>query len=165
MAVRVLFASPSFKALAWTSIKILLFLPFNDLFAFELARYFFLLCLSWRSEGSQNLAFPQTSYTLSYSFADGQIKSCSLKSCRVKRNDACHQVRRNQAPSCGVRLSGRGCSIVANKTLYTLASANQNSIYIAGLIRETIDTLRQFEPELYIHWPLATKTPYTLSHR
>jgi hypothetical protein len=28
--------------------------------------------------------------------------------------------------------------MVANKTLYTLASANQNSIYIAGLRRETL---------------------------
>jgi hypothetical protein len=31
--------------------------------------------------------------------------------------------------------------MVANKTLYTLASANQNSIYIAGLGRETLYTL------------------------
>jgi hypothetical protein len=54
--------------------------------------------------------------------------------------------------------------MVVNKTLYTLASANQNSIYIAGLRRETLYTLRQSEPKLYIHWPLATKTPYTLSH-
>jgi len=29
----------------------------------------------------------------------------------------------------------------AKKTLYTLASANQNSIYIAGLRRETLYTL------------------------
>jgi hypothetical protein len=36
-----------------------------------------------------------------------------------------------------------------------LASANQNSIYIAGLRRETLYTLR----------PFATKTLYTLSHR
>jgi hypothetical protein len=55
--------------------------------------------------------------------------------------------------------------MVVNKTLYTLASANQNSIYIAGLRRETLYTLRPFEPKLYIHWPFATKTPYTLSHR
>jgi hypothetical protein len=54
--------------------------------------------------------------------------------------------------------------MVVNKTLYTLASANQNFIYIAGLRRETLYTLRQSEPKLYIHWPLATKTPYTLSH-
>jgi hypothetical protein len=55
--------------------------------------------------------------------------------------------------------------MVANKTLYTLASANQNSIYIAGLRRETLYTLRPFERKLYIHWTFATKTPYTLSHR
>ncbi len=41
--------------------------------------------------------------------------------------------------------------MVANKTLYTLARANQNSIYIAGLRRETLYTLRQFERKLYIH--------------
>ena len=44
--------------------------------------------------------------------------------------------------------------MVANKTQYTLARANQNSIYIAGLRRETLYTLR----------PFATKTPYTLSY-
>jgi hypothetical protein len=44
--------------------------------------------------------------------------------------------------------------MVANKTLYSLASANQNSIYIAGLRRETLYTLR----------PFATKTLHTLSH-
>jgi hypothetical protein len=44
--------------------------------------------------------------------------------------------------------------MVANKTQYTLARANQNSIYIAGLRRETLYTLR----------PFATKTLYTLSH-
>jgi hypothetical protein len=41
--------------------------------------------------------------------------------------------------------------MVANKTLYTLASANQNSIYIAGLGRETLYTFRPFERKLYIH--------------
>jgi hypothetical protein len=45
--------------------------------------------------------------------------------------------------------------MVANKTLYTLASANQNSIYIAGLRRETSYTLRQFERKLYIHLAIA----------
>jgi hypothetical protein len=44
--------------------------------------------------------------------------------------------------------------MVANKTLYTLAVRHENSIYIAGLRRETLYTLR----------PFATKTPYTLSH-
>ena len=82
-------------------------------------------------------------------------KVAAWKSCSVKINDTCHQVRRNQTPSCGVQLSGRGCSMVANKTLYTLASANQNSIYIAGLRRETLYTLRPFERKLYIHWANA----------
>ena len=41
--------------------------------------------------------------------------------------------------------------MVANKTLYTLASANQNSIYIAGLRRETLYTLRPFERKLFIY--------------
>jgi hypothetical protein len=31
--------------------------------------------------------------------------------------------------------------MVATKTLYTLASANQNSMHIAGLLRETLYTL------------------------
>ena len=41
-----------------------------------------------------------------------------------------HQVGISHTLPCYVPLSGRGCSKVANKTLYTLASANQNSIYI-----------------------------------
>ena len=66
----------------------------------------------------------KTPYTLSDGYAAGQIKSCSVK------NIACHQVRRNQTLSCGVRLGGRGCPTVANKTLYTLAVRHENSIYI-----------------------------------
>jgi len=45
-----------------------------------------------------------------------------------------------------------------------LNGRQQNSIYIAGLRRETLYTLRHFERKLHIHWPLATKTLYTLSH-
>ena len=41
--------------------------------------------------------------------------------------------------------------MVANKTLYTLASVNQNSMYIAGMRSETLDTLRQFERKPHIH--------------
>ena len=41
--------------------------------------------------------------------------------------------------------------MVAIKTLYTLASANQNSIYIAGLGLETLYTLSLPEQKLYIH--------------
>jgi hypothetical protein len=41
--------------------------------------------------------------------------------------------------------------MVATKTLYTLASANQNSMHIAGLMRETLYTLSQLERKLYIH--------------
>ncbi len=41
--------------------------------------------------------------------------------------------------------------MVATKTLYTLASANQNSMHIAGLMRETLYTLSQLEQKLYIH--------------
>jgi hypothetical protein len=55
--------------------------------------------------------------------------------------------------------------MVATKTLYTLVSANQNSIYMAGLPRETLYALRQFEPKLYTLCPFGTKTLYTLSHR
>jgi hypothetical protein len=41
--------------------------------------------------------------------------------------------------------------MVAKKTLYTLASANQNSIYIAGLRRETLYTLAaHHENSIYI---------------
>ena len=82
-------------------------------------------------------------------------KVAAWKSCSVKINEACYQLRRIQTPSCGAPLSGRGCSMVANKTLYTLASANQNSIYIAGLRRETSYTLRQFERKLHIHWAIS----------
>ena len=41
--------------------------------------------------------------------------------------------------------------MVAIKTLYTLASADQNSMHIAGLLRETLYTLSRLEPKLYIH--------------
>jgi hypothetical protein len=41
--------------------------------------------------------------------------------------------------------------MVAIKTLYTLAGANQNSMHIASLRRETLYTLRQLERKLYIH--------------
>jgi hypothetical protein len=41
--------------------------------------------------------------------------------------------------------------MVANKTLYTLASANENSIYIASLRRETLYTLAaRYENSIYI---------------
>ncbi len=75
-------------------------------------------------------------------------KSCSLK------NYACHEVGRNQTLSCGVRLSGGRCPKAANKTLFTLASTNQNSIYIAGHRRETLFTLRPFERKLHTHWDI-----------
>lgn len=41
--------------------------------------------------------------------------------------------------------------MVAIKTLYTLPSANQNSMHIAGLGLETLYTLSQLERKLYIH--------------
>ena len=84
-----------------------------------------------------------------------------------------HQVGISHTLPCYVPLSGRGCSMVAIKTLYTLPSANQNSIYIecvwaktlytlpganqnfiyiAGLGLETLYTLSLPEQKLYIHW-------------
>lgn len=41
--------------------------------------------------------------------------------------------------------------MVAIKTLYTLASADQNSMHIASLRRETLYTLSLLEQKLYIH--------------
>ena len=41
------------------------------------------------------------------------------------------------------------------KTLYTLPSANQNSMHIAGLGLETLYTLSQLEQKLYIHCPIS----------
>ena len=87
-----------------------------------------------------------------------------------------HQVGISHTLPCYVTLSGRGCSMVAIKTLYTLPSANQNSIYIdpvraktlytlasakqnsihiAGPGLETLYTLSQPEQKLHIHWAIA----------
>jgi hypothetical protein len=82
-------------------------------------------------------------------------KVVAWKSCSVNINDACHQESKNHTLPCYAPLSGGGCPTAANKTPYTLASANQNSIYIAGLRRETSYTLRPFERKLHIHWAIA----------
>ena len=85
-----------------------------------------------------------------------QLWNCSddltdIKFCTLTLDRA----RTNQSPSCGAQLIGRGCSIVAIKTLYTLASANQNSMHIAGLWLETLYTLSQPVQKLYIHWAVS----------
>lgn len=41
--------------------------------------------------------------------------------------------------------------MVPIKTLYTLVGANQNSMHIAGLLRDTLYTLNQLERKLYLH--------------
>lgn len=51
------------------------------------------------------------------------------------------RARTNQSPSCGAQLIGRGRSMVAIKTLYTLPSANQNSMYIEPVRAKTFYTL------------------------
>ena len=87
-----------------------------------------------------------------------------------------YQVGISHTLPCYVPLSGRGFSVVANKTLFTLASANQNSIYIepvraktlytlananqnsiqiAGPGLETLYTLSLPEQKLYIHWAVS----------
>jgi len=64
------------------------------------------------------------------------------------------RARTNQSPSYGSHHIGRGCSMVDSKIPHTLTSANQNCIFIAGLLRKT----------LYIE-PARAKTPYTLTVR
>ena len=90
-----------------------------------------------------------------------RLKVVARKSFSVKRNDTWSKLwscfddsmiikfrtltldraHTKQSPSCGAQLIGRGCSMVAIKTPYTLSV---------------------FERKLYIHCPVPTKTPYTL---